>query len=359
MKVQTMDKKRIILLMKSAGISEEQFQSIRKNMSQENRKIVRFFSLLSGVLFVCMLTVTLIVPSLRGNVSIYIGGAVSSILIQMVERMNRNDLRIANLNMYAFAVMLLLVGVALGTYLGPHEVSATFIAFLLTIPQLFTDRPYRMVMVVFSSVVLFIAIAFIAKDPATWSSDFTNAIVFGILSMVLCSYSISTRVSRLYLEELNRQLATSDQLTGLKNRYSYEQTLGRIASLEVKDVFCVYVDVNGLHEMNDTYGHEAGDRMLRKVADAMRDQFGEENSYRIGGDEFVAVGAGITPDLVKENVAGMKKAVEAEGYHVAAGISCRENGGCDVSQFIKEAEQEMYRDKSSWYRSSGVDRRRR
>ena len=55
------------------------------------------------------------------------------------------------------------------------------------------------------------------------------------------------------------------------------------------DICCIYVDVNGLHELNNTQGHAAGDKMLQTVASLMRTQFGDRHVYRIGGDEFVVL----------------------------------------------------------------------
>lgn len=51
---------------------------------------------------------------------------------------------------------------------------------------------------------------------------------------------------------------------------------------------CVYVDVNGLHELNNASGHEKGDQMLQTVALELQGRFGRDNCYRTGGDEFVA-----------------------------------------------------------------------
>lgn len=76
-------------------------------------------------------------------------------------------------------------------------------------------------------------------------------------------------------------------LTGLLNRNSYEKNVLEYPGRCRESVTCIYVDVNGLHTLNDSKGHAAGDEMLRAVAGALRDCFGEKDVYRIGGDEFV------------------------------------------------------------------------
>ena len=76
-------------------------------------------------------------------------------------------------------------------------------------------------------------------------------------------------------------------LTSLRNRNTYEQRLHDYASLKNCEIASVYVDVNGLHEINNTKGHAAGDQRLRYVGRTIQHEFGEMNSFRIGGDEFV------------------------------------------------------------------------
>ena len=49
---------------------------------------------------------------------------------------------------------------------------------------------------------------------------------------------------------------------------------------------CVYADANGLHELNNSQGHEAGDKMLKSVARALAEEFEDGSVFRIGGDEF-------------------------------------------------------------------------
>ena len=81
--------------------------------------------------------------------------------------------------------------------------------------------------------------------------------------------------------------ANHDQLTGLLNRKAYEQALleqhGRAKAM-------ILVDVDYFKDINDTYGHEVGDRTLQRVAKALRESFRTEDFVcRIGGDEFCII----------------------------------------------------------------------
>ena len=70
-----------------------------------------------------------------------------------------------------------------------------------------------------------------------------------------------------------------------------------IAQRQGTSVFSVFVDVDGLKEVNDTIGHDAGDRILRLVAEQLERTFRRGDLVaRWGGDEFVVIGLGVRPD---------------------------------------------------------------
>lgn len=342
------------------GVERSEYEHIAGDLHSRNRSIVTGFSLFAGLLLAGLFVVSLLSPSLSGNRALYGGGFLVAIAIFLTAffpgRNNRTVLLIA---MYLFGASLLAVGTVLGTHLSPNELAATYIALLLAVPQLFTDRPYRIYLLILASVAVFIAAAVCIKNPSTWNSDITNAVTFGVMSIVLSTYSIHTRISRDCLQESIRFMAENDQLTGLHNRNFYEKALQNISVLQSSNIYCVYVDANGLHELNNSKGHEAGDRMLQYIGSVLQNLFGEEVTYRIGGDEFVALGMDRDMETVQKLVTAMKQAVEAAGYHVAVGIGFREKKGIEIDDLIKGAEKEMYQDKAEYYQKSGNDRRKR
>ncbi len=129
-------------------------------------------------------------------------------------------------------------------------------------------------------------------------------------------------------------VAESDLNTRLHNRNAYENRLRDYPLRCSNSLTCVYIDVNGLHELNNTYGHEEGDKMLRTVACILREIFGEEDSYRIGGDEFVAFALDSTGTELNENMEQFVRQVEA-GYSVAVGTASHSAGGIDIDALVK------------------------
>lgn len=82
--------------------------------------------------------------------------------------------------------------------------------------------------------------------------------------------------------------ANRDPLTGIKNRNCFRSDAEMLAAGSCRTFACVYMDANGLHEINNHMEHAAGDQMLKDLAEVLRQVFGPEYVYRIGGDEFVA-----------------------------------------------------------------------
>ena len=344
----------------SGGIEEYEYKSIQDEFSSSNRRIVLIFSIVAGSFLAVLFAASFFVGSLSAYRWLYGAGFfLSAVIWYIAQYPGRSNSGLMTADVYLFCAMLLAIGIALGTFLSPAEISATFIALLLAVPQVFTDRPWRMYLLILISDIVFIILSRVCKDASTASSDITNAIVFGVCSVALCTFSIRTRVSKYYLQYRIRFLAETDQLTGLKNRYSYQKSLDEAFILNSSSIYCVYVDANGLHELNDTQGHEAGDRMLQYIADAMRHLFGKDETYRIGGDVFVALGLNKDEATVNELVSSLKQAVESAGYHIAAGVCVKGNKELAVNSMIKDAETEMYADKAAFYQQSGKDRRRR
>lgn len=86
------------------------------------------------------------------------------------------------------------------------------------------------------------------------------------------------------LARLNYKVS-HDELTGVYNRMGYDLL---VSSLDLQSTYMILVDLDNFKSINDTYGHEVGDRILIKMVQALKHYFREEDHIcRIGGDEFV------------------------------------------------------------------------
>ena len=113
------------------------------------------------------------------------------------------------------------------------------------------------------------------------------------------SFDAMANSMKAHFEYMNN-VAYLDELTGLGNRNDYMEKEDEFENqvIDGKASFTIVVmDVNNLKLINDYSGHEMGDRLLMRVASLIRDEFGKERCYRIGGDEFVALYPGIVEDI--------------------------------------------------------------
>lgn len=177
---------------------------------------------------------------------------------------------------------------------------------------------------------------------------------FAFLQSVSFSFGMFAQNLRLYtmLEKQGQR----DMLLDLYNRNRYETDLLKYPSRYTKSLACIYIDANGLHEINNSLGHEAGDCMLKAIADRMREYFDSEYIYRIGGDEFVAFAVDVEEAEVLRRCRDISRELEEMGYHISTGVEWSSDVGVDsMVAFIKAAEQRMYAAKKAYYEKN--DRR--
>ncbi|HEX7805263.1 MAG TPA: sensor domain-containing diguanylate cyclase, partial [Cellulomonas sp.] len=134
---------------------------------------------------------------------------------------------------------------------------------------------------------------------------------------------------RVDLDEQVRHLVADDPLTGLGNRRvaDHAAEIALMSDLEMCVVMC---DVDGLKRVNDEFGHDAGDDLLRSVGDVLRraqDQLPGTTAARLGGDEFCLVTIGIPRDEVKRTLARtMRKFPLAHGAAISWGVASTADG---------------------------------
>ncbi len=160
-------------------------------------------------------------------------------------------------------------------------------------------------------------------------------------------------------EQELRYLANYDTLTGLPNRTLLAQRLSALlAEQPVKPGGVLYLDLDHFKHVNDSYGHAAGDRLLRAAGDRLRHIIATEDTVaRLGGDEFAIILHSISSEVQAAAIAQrVIKAFampieigDAESVTVTTsiGISLFPEHGDKVAELLKYADTAMYRAKSS------------
>ena len=163
--------------------------------------------------------------------------------------------------------------------------------------------------------------------------------------MVASAYN-SLRKRRDALDAILRSAAETDALTNLPNRYRFEQYL-LDAGESGYSLAILMFDINFLKETNDTLGHSAGDKLIRKAAECITSCFGDK-SFRIGGDEFAAVVEDCKPEMVQQMIDRFREVGERANVSISVGYAYAEKiNEATIKQMIDEADKLMYAEKQA------------
>ncbi len=159
-------------------------------------------------------------------------------------------------------------------------------------------------------------------------------------------------------EERLRFLSYHDSLTGLQNRAYLEQEMKRLDVPRQLPISIIMADVNGLKLVNDTFGHEEGDEVLKKVARILQTSSRQEDIVaRWGGDEFLVLLPDTTSEQAKNIYQRILKACENVSQSkvpisISMGAATKKQPQEDIHALLKEAENIMYKRKLSKSRST-------
>ncbi|MGI9435989.1 MAG: putative bifunctional diguanylate cyclase/phosphodiesterase, partial [Geminicoccaceae bacterium] len=187
----------------------------------------------------------------------------------------------------------------------------------------------------------------------------TDYLVKGEITAPLLDRSIRYAIERRRSEQRLAQLAQIDQLTGLANRYRFREFLDRSIALADRQqtmVALMLIDLNRFKAVNDTYGHAAGDLLLKEVADRLQRSIRPSDLVaRLGGDEFTLVMVDIDEAATVGKTANrlleeLRRPATVEGREVnvdaSIGIALYPNDAGCADSIIVSADTAMYAGKS-------------
>lgn len=191
-----------------------------------------------------------------------------------------------------------------------------------------------------------------SDDDIRWL-QWTHRAIYDNLGQIVYYQSVGRDIT----EQKNAQerltfLSQHDSLTGLYNRLFFEQELKRLENSS-KSVGLIMCDVDGLKLVNDTLGHEQGDRLLREVSALMKSCFrGDDILARVGGDEFAAIVPHANPKLLEERIESIRNEVKIYNQahddfpiSISLGYAYRKDPRIPMLEVFKQADDDMYREK--------------
>jgi diguanylate cyclase (GGDEF)-like protein len=177
------------------------------------------------------------------------------------------------------------------------------------------------------------------------------ALLIAALAVVVVYLTIRRYQHRL------EQMATTDKLTGAANRHIFHAIFNHVAATTRRrrePVALMCIDIDDFKEVNDTYGHQTGDNVLRQFADIVRNNIRETDTFcRWGGDEFLVLMGNCTIDSAGQVAEKIRAAIAghafrfADGEHhlsVSIGIAQHQHGD-QMEILVKRADAALYESK--------------
>ena len=339
-----------------AGLDKSEFNRIAPAATAENRISLINYSM-TGAIFFAVLAAASAFGGFAGiNLPCYaVCCALMLLLFFAARQVKPERTRVVRLMTYVFMTVIYALSVAL-TLLHTGMPSVMFIVMLTALPLLFYDRPVIMAGITCFVTLVFCVLVSIYKAADIAAVDRWNAITFAALALVIEMTVGRLRFRTLAQKDRIKFMSTYDLLTGLKNRNCYEMDLEGYPEGCERSLICIYADANGLHELNKEKGHKGGDLMLKYIAAHMQSMFGYD-TYRIGGDEFVALLRDEESDKVQADIEKLGDIFKRRGYAVSFGFAEASVPDISMDRLTKAAEYEMYMAKERYYEETDAEPR--
>ena len=179
----------------------------------------------------------------------------------------------------------------------------------------------------------------------------------GLLSFSIVSFIAYMLIVFIRSVQDSTRKAYTDTRTGLENRTRWNELMHSDTPL-AEPYGIIFIDLNGLKKVNDTLGHDAGDQMIFQLSSILRNTLPRSSVIcRWGGDEFAVLLPGVSRSKLDRLVEALFAAADSYNtehpelpIHFSVGTALSsEHSGISRSELFRLADEDMYRNKQSWY----------
>lgn len=270
------------------GIEKEEYKAIKKDAYVSNFAVWRILHCFMSVAFTALFINSCFSEMMRSNRIFYMIFAIYSIAITVIFFILKKDSLLAQLLIYLSISMLFVFG-GLVTQNKPDVPATAFFVFLIITPMFMLDKPYFMMIELTAASVIFSIWMYYAKPYDVWQMDLINACIYLVVGIVIHIVANSLRIKEFVLTRKISIQKDTDELTGIKNKAALTREINTFLADKTNDKgIMLMLDINHFKSINDTYGHDVGDLVIRQTGELLNDIFKDgEVVGRFGGDEFI------------------------------------------------------------------------
>lgn len=331
------------------GLEKDELKHVKEDLTNQNFHVIR------GLMRIEMLYALIIILFHRhmmflnhDSIFPYIIAFLVYLILFLLSEQFRDTFEHSVFYTYICVIAMNIDGIVLAL-IHPTLPAIGFVVVYVTLPLLLTDRPIRLYTTMYLCAFIYIAILLTGKNSQTGFTDFWNIITYTLVVTPI-SMMVQLRRFRFFYHRYEMsEMEKKDIMTDVYNRNYYERICRELDPYTK----VIFIDVNGLHELNNSKGHKQGDEMLITIAQRLKQTFGDSSTFRIGGDEFVCFSKE-SKEKILENMTQINHDLKLHNYYISYGVGCDEN----IKTAIQTAEHHMYDQKKQFYAQSGHNRRK-
>ena len=338
------------------GIEKEEYNALKKDAYVSNFLVWRVLHFLMAAVFGLLFIGSLRYELMKANNLLYLLSFLYSVIAIVLFYILKKDSIIAQLLIYLSISLLFLFGCIL-SLLRPDSQAVSFIAFLLVTPMFMIDKPFFMAFELSAASAVFLIWTKSVKPYGVWQIDCANVIAFTVIGIFLNVIANSIRIKEFVLtREINIQKDT-DELTQLKNKGALTREINGFLADEASDRGILFMlDIDRFKAINDTYGHDTGDDVIRQMGSYLGGKFTDgEIVGRFGGDEFIIFIPNCNEADTADRIAGdivkgiPESVVLPDGnqkVNLSVGVAIYNGQEKNYSEIFKKADTALYKAKA-------------
>ncbi len=341
-------------------VSREAYRESRYEIRNSNLNMLSAASLIASAIYLILFTMSFIPMGLRmeGQRFIYLAVSSHSLLFFVVSiTLLPTHRKYITLSLYLFLFMLYSHGLVDGIIVNRTTHTAVFFVLQIVCPSLIIDKTVRMLFYNAAWTFSYIGLSILYKSPELAKIGNLDAACFFVVGSMMNMYLSHLRTKEFILNQVIRTERDSDTLTGLLNKGSLTREIKKNLAKNSANGVLLFLDVDDFKVINDTYGHDVGDRVLQSIARILRETFRQTDVIgRFGGDEFVifmtdtndiSIAESRAQKALKNMRTCLKEPLLPLSVHGSFGIaSCSANGE-NYNNLFKKADLALYASKNS------------